>query len=356
MNAFVTSGSIAGAVTLVEHQGKIVHLAATGYSDIAAKTPMETGAIFEIMSMTKPFTGVAIMMLAEEGRLSISDPLEKHLPEFRGVQLEEGGKLRAPARKITLHDLMTHTSGLPEYGPPALAELYTKFDHTLAEVTLLNSQLSLKFEPGTKWQYSNPGLAALGRVIEVISGQPYEEFLAKRIFSPLGMKDSFIFPKPAQYARIAHVYGAATGKLVDYGDAIYRKGGKYAMPEGGMYSTATDLAAFYRMVLNGGLHNGKRLLSKASIDTMTMLHTGAIDPAGHSPGMGYGLTWTVGKDARSTTALLDQATYGHGGAFGTDAFIDPKKDLIGILLIQRIPGGGSEQRVFREMAASAVRE
>lgn len=356
MNAFVASGAIAGSVTLVEHQGKIVHLAATGYSDIANKTKMDTGNIFEIMSMTKPFTGVAIMMLAEEGRLSISDPLEKHLPEFRGIQLEENGNLKAPARKITIHDLMTHTSGLPEYGPPALADLYTTYKHTLAEVTLLNSQLSLKFEPGTKWQYSNPGLAALGRVIEAISGQTYEQFLAQRIFSPLGMKDTFLFAKPEHYARIAHVYGTATGKLVDFGDAIYRKGGKYSMPEGGMYSTATDLVAFYRMVLNGGMHNGKRVLSKASIDTMTKLHTGGIDPAGHSPGMGYGLTWTVGKDARSTTALLDQATFGHGGAFGTDAFVDPKKDLIGILLIQRVPGGGSEQRVFREMAASAVRE
>ena len=356
MNAFVASGSIAGAVTLVEHQGKIVHLAATGYADLASKTKMDTGTIFEIMSMTKPFTGVAIMMLAEEGRLSISDPLEKHLPEFRGIQLEENGRLKAPTRKITLHDLMTHTSGLPEYGPPALADIYTKFNHTLAEVTLLNSQLTLKFEPGAKWQYSNPGLAALGRVIEVISGQPYEQFLAQRIFAPLGMKDSFFFPKPEQYPRIAHVYGTAGGKLTGYGDAIYRKGGKYAMPEGGMYSTATDLAAFYRMVLNGGVYNGKRLLSKASVDTMTKLHTGAIDPAGHSPGMGYGLTWTVGKDARSTTALLDQATFGHGGAFGTDAFVDPKKDLIGILLIQRVPGAGSEQRVFREIAASAVRE
>ena len=170
------------------------------------------------------------------------------------------------------------------------------------------------------------------------------------------MKDSFFFPKPEHYSRIAHVYGAVAGKLNDYGDAIYRKGSLYAMPEGGMYSTATDLVAFYRMMLNGGIYNGKRLISKASVATMTKLHTGEIDPAGHSAGMGYGLTWTVGKDVRSTTALLDQATYGHGGAFGTDAFADPKKDLIGILLIQRIPGGGSEQRVFREMAASAVRE
>ena len=356
MNEFVAKGQIPGAVTLVEHKGKIVHLAATGYADIAGKAKMETGTIFEIMSMTKPFTGVAIMMLAEEGKLAISDPVEQHLPEFRGLMLEVNGALRPPARKITIRDLMTHTSGLPEYGPSALADLYTRFQYTLAEVTLLNSQLRLKFEPGLQWQYSNPGLASLGRIIEVTAGMPYEVFLAKRIFEPLGMKDSFLFPRTEHHARIARTYNLADGKLTDYGDMIYRKGAKYSMPEGGMYSTASDLVAFYRMMLDGGERNGVRLLSKASVHAMTELHTGGIDPAGHSPGMGYGLTWTVARDARSTTALANLGTFGHGGAFGTDAFVDPKRDLIGVFLIQRVPGAGSERSVFRELAESAIRE
>ena len=357
MNEFVARGQIAGAVTLVEHQGKIVHLAATGFADTTNKSPMQPGTIFEIMSMTKPFTGVAIMMLAEEGRLSVSDVVEKYLPEFRGQMLLDNGKLRPPARKITIHDLMTHTSGMPEYGPPALANIYTLMDRPLSEVTLLNSQLPLKFEPGTQWQYSNTGLAALGRIIEVLSDQPFEQFLAKRIFEPLGMKDSFFFPKPEQYARISRVYSAANGKLFDLGDGIFRKGAKYSMPEGGMYSTATDLVAFYRMMLNNGTYKGKQLLSKASIQTMTRLHTAGIEPAGHSVGMGYGLTWTVSKDARATTTLQDLGTFGHGGAYGTDAFLDPQKDMIGIFLIQRFPNaGGAEQKTFREIAASAVRD
>ena len=357
MNEFVAKGQIAGAVTLVEHQGKIVQLSATGFADVANKTAMRTDTIFEIMSMTKPFTGAAIMMLVEEGRLAISDPVETILPEFRGLQLLENGKLRPPLRKITIHDLMTHTSGLPEFGPPALANIYTLMNRSLAEVTLLNSQLNLKFEPGTQWQYSNTGLAALGRIVEVVGGQPYEQFLAKRIFEPLGMKDSFFFPKPEHYARIARVYSPMNGKLVDLGDGVFRKGAKYAMPEGGMYSTAGDLVVFYRMMLNHGAHKGKQLLSKASVETMAGLHTGSIDPAGHGPGMGYGLTWTVAKDARATNTLQAVGAYGHGGAYGTDAFLDPGKDLIGILLIQRFPLTSlAEQKMFREIAASAVKE
>ena len=358
MQGFVSKGEISGAVTLVEHKGKVVHLSAVGMSNLKTKEPMATDTIFEVMSMTKPFTGVAIMMLVEEGRVTISDPVEKYLPEFRGQLLQAGATLGPPSRKITIHDLMTHTSGMPEYGPEPLKNIYYTMDIPLEKAVLYYSQMPLLFEPGTKWQYSNTGLASLGRIVEVVSGMPYEKFVEERIFKPLGMKDSFFFPTPDRYARIAHVYGpGAAGSQTDLGDGIYRKGAKYSMPEGGMYSTASDLVRFYRMMLNGGTFNGKRLISKVAVDTMTELHTAAIDPSGHGPGMGYGLTWAIAKDARATTNLQSLGTFGHGGAFGTDAFLDPKRDLIGILLIQRFPNAsGAETRILRSLATAAITE
>lgn len=199
------------------------------------------------MSMTKPVTGVAVMMLAEEGRLALTDSVEKHLPELRGLKViserhADGSlTLRKPSRLITLRDLLTHTSGLPEYRPEGGA-FYSKMNLTLAEAVLQWSQSNLLFEPGTKWQYSNPGIAALGRIVEVTSGQKYEDFLAERIFTPLGMTDSFFFPPAAKHARIADVMvGMPNAKPVGMGDRIFRKGSKYPMPEGGLYSTATDL-------------------------------------------------------------------------------------------------------------------
>lgn len=145
------------------------------------------------------------------------------------------------------------------------------------------------------------------------------------------------------------------GKIVDMGDGVLRKGAKYPMPEGGMYATAADMARFYQMALNGGTLDGKRILSRAAMDVMTALHTASIDPAGHSPGMGYGLTWAVSRDSASTLTLSSIGSYGHGGAFGTQGFIDPAKKLIGVFLIQRYPAGPAiEANVFREIANAAI--
>ena len=178
---------------------------------------MQADTIFQIMSMTKPVTAVGIMILMEEGKLALGDAVEKHLPDFRGmwmIDAQDGDKTRAlkrPSRPITIRDLLTHTSGLYGPHPPSLADRY---EHkTLAEVVAMGSQHPLDFEPGTKWQYSNIGIAALGRIIEVVGDQPYEKFLESRIFQPLGMKDSFFFPPPDRHARIASVYALEDGKL-----------------------------------------------------------------------------------------------------------------------------------------------
>lgn len=360
MKAFIEKGSIAGSVTLVQRHGAVAALDATGYADLESKKLMTTDTIFQIMSMTKPVTAVAVMILLEEGKLALSDPVEKHLPEFRGLWLiesKDGSKsrsLRRPSRAITIRDLLTHTSGMSGTYPEAIADKYLFY--TLSEVVALASQQPLDFEPGTKWQYSNTGISTLGRIVEVIADQPFEQFLASRIFQPLGMKDSFLFLPQDRHVRLATPYIMKEGKLVRHPDDPYRKGYKFSRPSGGMYSTATDMAAFYQMVLNGGTHNGKRLISKATADLMTEVHTGEI-VAGHQRGMGYGLAWAVTRTAESQTQLplLSIGSYGHGGAYGTHGWVDPQKDLVGVFMVQR-PGAETERNAFMAIAGAAISE
>ncbi|HVX65297.1 MAG TPA: serine hydrolase domain-containing protein [Bryobacteraceae bacterium] len=369
MRAFVDQNTIAGAVTLVARHGAIAELDAVGWQDIEAKKPMRTDTIFQIMSMTKPVTAAAIMMLAEEGRLGLLDPVERHLPEFHGqwlIEKQEGSErrvLKRPERPIIIRDLLTHTSGMRSDPPEGADRLLSRFDLTLAQAVTIYSQQPLEFEPGTRWMYSNTGIATLGRIIEVASGKPYEQFLSERIFKPLGMTDSFFFPPGEKIGRIAMLYDLQDGKLKRAGagalggdPALYRKGAKYPCPECGLYSTANDLAAFYQMMLNGGTYNGQRLLSRAGVEVMTALHTGDL-PAGHSPGMGYGLAWAVVRQPLGAASFRSIGAYGHGGAFGTEGWVDPKRDMVEILLIQRSEGGSdAERNALWNVAASAIVE
>ncbi len=356
MKEFVDAGTMAGSVTLVARHGKVAALHATGYTDIETKQPIKTDAIFQLHSMTKPIVAMAAMMLAEEGKLALNDPVEKHLPEFRGQRLLVGDTLKRPARRITVRDLMMHTSGLPLNPPAGIGELHGALHKTLAEVVLVISQVPLEFEPGTKWQYSNTGIASLARIVEVLGGMPFEQFLEKRIFAPLGMKDTFIYPPKEKWGRMPTAYILKDGKPLKYtadplgeGAMKFRDGAKYPLPEGGLYSTASDLFLLYQMLLNGGQLNGTRILSKHSIETMTQVATGELYTNG--PGMGYGLAWAVAKDGAA--APLSIGTYGHGGRYGTYCFIDPKKNLIGIFMIHR-EGGSDERNAFVNIAYSAL--
>jgi len=375
MQAFVDQGAIAGAVTLLLHNGQVVHHEAVGMADVEAKKAMAKDSIFQIMSMTKPTVATCIMMLIEEGRIALSDPVEKHLPEFRGQLLisEKGNDgsltLKKPSRPITVRDLLTHTSGMAGNPPDGLKELYQKMDRPLREAVLVYSQTPLMFEPGTQWSYSNMGIATLGRIIEAAADQPFEQFLSSRLLAPLGMKDSFIFPPEDKKARIAALYDRRDGKLVKAdgtklgGDAMnYRKGAVYSAPEFGLYSTAGDLAAFYEMTRLGGIvptwvkgagaTPGKRLLSPASVAVMTKLHTADIK-AGHNPGTGFGLAWEVVKSEQGELNLWSIGSYGHGGAFGTHGWIDPAKNLVGVFLIQ----GGDTTTVkyaFLNLAGASI--
>ncbi len=368
MKAFVDQKRIAGVVTLVARHGVITEFDAVGMQDIEAGKPMAKDSIFQIMSMTKPFVGAAIMMLVDEGRVVISDPVEKYLPEFRGqmvADVKDGVKtLRKPTRPITVRDCMTHTSGL-SYGPfPGMVEQNTRMDRTLADAMLVYSQQPLEFDPSTKWQYSNIGIAALGRIIEVTSGMLFEKFIETRIFQPLGMKDSHFFLPVEKQGRLAPVYRLVDGKLAKADGTIlggdpmqFRKGAKYPAPEWGLYTTAADLLPFYQMLLSGGKVGGKQLISKASVDTMSSVHTADLR-SGHMPGTAFGLTVEVVRDGGGLGEehLLSAGTFGHGGAFNTHGWMDKKKDMIGIFLIQNAFASGDIKYAFMAMANAAVIE
>jgi len=294
----------------------------------------------------------------------VDDAVEKHLPEFKGQMLvAERGKgrvvLKEPARKVTLRDLLTHTSGLANY-PPGLSDLYVKRNHTLAEAVMAVSQRPLEFEPGSRWSYCNSGIDTLGRVIEVVSGQPYETFLARRIFEPLGMKDTTFRPTKEQLARVAATYGVKDGKLVLVPNSVIGPpaGAKHPIPAGGLYSTGADLARFYRMLLRGGALDGKRVLSEASVKAMTKVQTDELN-CGFVKGMGFGLGVGVVRQPEGVTGMLSPGSFGHGGAFATQSWADPKRDLFVILLIQRtgLPNGDASdmRRELQRLAVEAVK-
>lgn len=360
LKSFVEQGKAAGMVTLVARHGHVAAIDAVGYTDFDSKQAIKPDAIFQLHSMTKPIVVLGIMMLQEEGALHLSDPVEKHLPEFRGLQVLEGNVLRKPARLVTLRDLATHTSGMILNPPPGIGELHGALHRTLAEVVLVESQQPLLFDPGTRWSYSNTGIAALARVIEVKSGLSFEKFLATRIFAPLGMVDTYIYPPKEKFHRMPTAYVLKDGKTIKYtadplgeGAMKFREGAKYPLPEGGLYSTVADLFRLYQLMLNGGQLEGVRLLSRASVESMTANHTGILP--GAAAGMSAGLGWALIRDPQAALTLLSPGTYGHGGRYGTYCFLDPKRNMIGIFMIHR-EGGSDERNAFVSMAVSAVIE
>jgi CubicO group peptidase (beta-lactamase class C family) len=238
-----------------------------------------------------------------------------------------------------------------------------KMNIPLADLMKTFAHQPLLFQPGTRWSYSSPGIDILGRVIEVLSGMKYEEFIDQRILKPLEMKDSFFFPKADKIDRIAMVYENHGGKLVRSpgtilgGDpAMHRKGAVFPAPSWGLYSTAEDLFHFYEMMRNHGVYKGHRYLSEYSTHLMTEVHTVGIHPAGWLGGGAYGLTFEVVDEAYGELAGHTKGTYGHGGAFGTQGWIDPTNHMVRILLIQRSNGGTDSLRdTFETMAEAAVR-
>jgi CubicO group peptidase (beta-lactamase class C family) len=238
--------------------------------------------------------------------------------------------------------------------------VYRKRDRSLAEAILAVSQRPLDFEPGSRWRYCNEGIDTLGRVIEVVSGQSYEDFLRRRIFEPLGMKDTTFRPTPEQLKRAAGLYGSKGGKLFLAPDSLLGppKNARHPIPAGGLYSTGADLARFYRMMLSGGELDGKRILSSEGVKAMTSVQTGELE-CGFTPGMGFGLGFGVVRKPEGVSGMLSPGSFGHGGAFGTQSWADPKRDLFVILLIQRVglpnADASAMRRAVQQAAADAVK-
>ena len=368
MRSFIDRQTVAGAVTLVAHGSDIVEFDASGMADVEAGHTMQKDTIFQIMSMTKPVTAIGIMMLAEEGKLALRDPVEDYLPEFKDLHVRttvgpDAEHARVPNHAITIRDLLTHTAGIQDYpGPPTIPNYAQTMSVPLDEVVRQLAKQPLLFQPGTQWSYSSPGIEILGRIIEVCSGEKYVDFITKHILQPLGMKDSFFFPPPDKISRIAMVYARKDGKLVRSPASIlggdptkYRQGAVFPAPAWGLYSTAEDLLRLYRMMLNDGVYEGHRYLSPFSVHVMTEPQTTGIQPVGWMRGSDYGLAWEIVTDPLGELAGHTIGTYGHGGAFGTQGWIDPNNDLISILLIQRSDGGAqSMTNVFLNMAESGV--
>ena len=339
MESLVDAGAIAGAVTLVARNGKVFHLEATGFQDLESRKPMRTNTIFDVRSVTKTVTAVAVMILIEEGKLGLNDPVEKYLPGFK---------------KISIHHLLTHISGLPFSRPAEIEDITIKRDRTLAEVVALLAKQEPEFTPGTQFRYASSGFAILGRIIEVVSGKPYEQFVKERVFDPLGMRDSFFFIPDDRRARVASVYRKQDGKLEKWREIDeYTRHAKYSAPEFGMYSTAEDLAAFCQMMLNGGTFRGRRVLSRMSVAAMTANHTMNIKSAVTQRPAYNGLGWGLSGDPIDDFPLTSPGSYGHNGAFGSLIWIDPKEGLVRIFL-EQLFGSGSELDIFMAMAGAAV--
>ena len=357
MQGFVDQKVISGSVTIVANKDKLLQLETVGVANLASRESMNEGHLFWIASMTKPLAGVCILMLQEEGKLSVEDAVEKHLPEFKGQwMVRERAKdrlvLELPPRPITIHDLLTHTSGLANVRSP-------RDESTLAGLTLAASKTPLNHAPGIRWQYSNAGINTLGWIVEVLSGERFEGFLQKRILDPCGMKDTTFWPDKAQTKRLAKTYrpdenGALKEAEIYFFKSSLSNRNRTPLPAGGLFSTAGDMMRFYQMMLNGGVVNGKRLLKKKTVKELTSTQTGDIK-TGFVTGMSWGLGFQVVKESMGVTAMLSPGTYGHGGAYATQSWADPKTGLIYVMMIQRagFPNGDNSpvRKAFQQAAA-----
>ena len=348
LQPFVANHTLAGAVTLVASPDRVLSLEAVGYMDIARKRPMRTDALFWIASQSKPMTATALMMLVDEGKVNVDDPVEKYLPEFKGqwVKAEQDAEhmlLKRPVHPITVKNVLSHTSGLPFSSPlekPTLNVL------PLAARVRSYAMMPLLFEPDSKYQYANAGINTAGRIIEVVSGMPYEQFMEQRLFQPLGMKDTTFWPSPRQVRRLAKSYqpNAAKTDLEETTVTQLRyplpDRTRQPMPAGGLFSTASDAARFCQMILNGGVLNGKRYLSEAAVRQMTSRQT----PDALTTSYGFG--WSIGKEGE----------FGHGGAYATNMTIDTQHRLVFIWMVQHagFPGDGAKSRDAFMQAAKAT--
>jgi CubicO group peptidase (beta-lactamase class C family) len=359
MQKMMAKDEIAGAVTAVVSKERVLHLEATGWADVRAKRTMATDTIFWIASMTKPVTGVAVLMLQDEGRLSVADPVAKYLPEFATLRTPSG----KPAN-LTITQVLTHTSGLVEAGPGAQQA------KSLADLVPLWLAAPMQYEPGERWQYTQSGINAGARIVEVVSGLSFDAFVQQRILTPLGMTSTTFYLTDDHRRRLVTAYAKhkETGALEPV-PARAEFGPRDRPPQGhaGLYSTAPDYARFCRMLLNGGTVDGRRYLSAEAMRLLTNPQTGDLatgffqsDAYGNRGAhYGWGITTSILKTPHEgVAAMLSPGTFGHGGAWGTQAWIDPVKGVAYVLMVQRSGFPNSDasdvRRAFQEAAAQAL--
>ncbi len=365
MQAFVDRHEAGGIVTLIAREGKVVDVHASGFLDVEGRTPMKTNSIFRIASMTKPITSVAVMMLYEEGRLLLTDPVSKFIPAFKSSVVMGADGTTTPARRgITIRDLLSHRSGITygflnngpvgdAYRKDGVADGLTVSPANLADAIDKLAAAPLVSQPGAAWNYSL-STDVLGRVVEVASGKPFDVFLRERLFTPLGMTDTSFEVPDAKWPRLATAYapdGAGGIRPMkdpeSFGNAVfspgvsYKPGKRYFSGGAGLTSTAGDYAKFGQMLLDGGaVDSARRLLSPRTVELMTANHTSDLTPVGGLLGAGtaFGLGFQVTTDAAATQTLGSNGMYGWSGIYGTVFWIDPKEKLVAIMMVQRYPG------------------
>jgi CubicO group peptidase (beta-lactamase class C family) len=365
LKPFTDRHAVAGVVAAVFSRERQLCVVASGSADLAAGTPMSADALFWVASMSKPMTATALMMLVDEGKVHLDDAVETYLPEFRGQQLAvvQDGQvvLKRPAHPITVRNILSHTSGLP-FSSRVESPAGFKVDLFPLQTQVISYALSpLKNEPDSTYEYSNAGINTAGRIIEVVSGMPYEDFLAERLFKPLGMTDTTQWPDEAQVRRLAKSYrpNAAKDALTElhveqltYPLSNHHRG---PSPAGGYFSTAADMGRFARMILCGGTVDGKRYLSEPSLREMTSTQAGSRlnDPAKAG---GYGLGWSTEAKDTPGTGTAPLAPCGHGGAYATNLRVDPRHGLALIYMVQHagfILGGDQARGAFEKAAIAA---
>jgi CubicO group peptidase (beta-lactamase class C family) len=374
LKADVEKGVIPGAIVLVARHGKVAWLDVVGMLDPQTKAPMTKDAIFRIYSMSKPITSVAAMMLFEEGRLKLDDPVAMHIPAFKDVKVgvEKPGadgqpalQLEAPRRAMTVHDLLRHTSGLTYgfFGPGLVKKTYTEanlFSDAITNEEFVErlAKMPLAYQPGTTWDYSH-STDVLGRVVEVVSGTSLFKFEKERILDPLGMKDTAFYVTDTQkHARVAEPFAndRTIGAGAQFGDP--RVEGKWESGGGGMVSTVMDYARFCQMILSGGSLDGKRILGPKTVAYMGADHMATVITQGPlylpGPGFAFGLGFAVRTQAGVSPYAGSAGELNWGGAGGTYFWIDPKEDMFVVFMMQspkqRVPYRG----VLKDMVYAAV--
>jgi CubicO group peptidase (beta-lactamase class C family) len=373
LQAYVDDGQLAGSVTLVARRGRVAYFEAFGNRDREANAPMRTDAVFRIASQSKAIVSVAAMTLVEEGKLLLTDPVGKYLPEFMETKVavaRDGGgyDVVKAARPITVRDLLTHTSGFG-YGAGVGGELWSAAgqtgyyfadkDETIRDSVRRIATLPAHAQPGTQWIYGY-NTDILGALVEVVAGKPLDQVLRERIFEPLGMRDTEFYLSPGKNDRLAVVYSMNDGKLEraptpgnSVGQGHYVDGPRKNFSGGaGLLSTATDYSRFLQMMLNGGQLDSRRILSRKTVELMTTSHLGDVS---YNPGQGFGLGFYVVEDLGARGSPGSVGEFGWGGAYHTTYWVDPREELVVVHMTQLVPAGTvDDQAKVRALVYQAI--